>query len=100
MFRYLVKILRSYGHECVMVTGREDTPGFCEAPRALAGDIMPIVFAGGTWKRDAALAEGYSVDIWIDDLPTYIMPPQTLQETLRDLKKYNHPAIKKDGCTC
>lgn len=93
MFRYLVKVIRSYGHECVMVTGREDSPGVAEPVRALVGDLMPIVFAGGTWKRDAARAAGWEVDIWMDDNPTYIAPPQTLKETLADLRRMKHPAI-------
>jgi hypothetical protein len=80
----------------VLVTGREDIPGFAEPVRALVGDIMPIVFAGGSWKREAAKAAGWDVDIWIDDNPTYIAPPMNLRETLADLRRVKHPDIRKD----
>lgn len=92
-FKAFVSLLRASGHSCVMVTGREDVPGLAEPVRALVGDLMPIVFAGGTWKKDAAKAAGWIIDIWIDDNPTYIMPPQTLRETLVDLRRMKHPAI-------
>jgi hypothetical protein len=33
---------------------------------------MPIVYAGATWKRQAARAAGYQVHVWIEDLPEYV----------------------------
>jgi hypothetical protein len=93
LFRGIVALIRAAGHEVVMVTGREDSRGFGDPVRALVGDLMPIVFAGGHWKTVAALQAGYKIDIWVDDNPTYIAPPQTLRETLADLRKFNHPDI-------
>ena len=93
LFRALVGVIRDHGYRCVMVTGREDTEAASGPVKALVGDLMPIVFAGGTWKRDAAKEAGYEIDIWIDDNPTYIAPPQCLRETLADLRKHGHPAI-------
>ena len=106
-FRALISLLLGLGHTVVMVTGREDIPGFNEQPRdAMASfndvleDGVHVIFAGGRWKDVAAREAGYVVDVWIDDNPTYIKPPQTLRETLADLRKYNHPAIKPSHCKC
>lgn len=93
LFKAIVGLIRAAGHEVVMVTGREDSRGFGDPVKALVGDLMPIVFASGHWKTVAALEAGYKIDIWIDDNPTYIAPPQTLRETLADLRKFNHPDI-------
>lgn len=93
LFKGIAALIRAAGHEVVMVTGREDSRGFGDPVRALVGDLMPIVFAGGHWKTVAALQAGYKVDVWVDDNPTYIAPPQTLRETLADLRKFNHPDI-------
>jgi hypothetical protein len=41
------------------------------------GKLVPVVFAGGEWKREVALKQGYKVDVWIDDMPEYI-GPQTI----------------------
>jgi hypothetical protein len=69
------------GHACVLVTGRSDdqitpagTSRWGDVVRTAVGDLMPIVFAGLTWKREAAKSAGYTVDIWIDDNPEYIGP--------------------------
>lgn len=96
MFKAFVGLIKAHGHIPVLVTGREDSHGFGEPVRALVEDLMPIVFAGGSWKRDAAKAAGYEVDIWIDDNPTYIAPPMCLKETLEALKQVRHPDIRRD----
>jgi hypothetical protein len=90
LFRTFVALLKARGHTPIMVTGRPEKHGLDEAPKALAGDLMPIIFADGEWKINAARAKGYEVDIWIDDNPTYIRPPYTFRETVRELKKLNH----------
>ena len=70
--RAVVALLRSRGHVCILLTGRSDEHPWGSEVRAAIGDLMPIVFAAGTWKRDAARAAGYGVDVFIDDLPEYI----------------------------
>jgi hypothetical protein len=30
------------------------------------------VYAGTVWKRQAARAAGYLINVWIDDLPEYV----------------------------
>lgn len=81
LFRAFVALLRTSGHDCVLVTGRSDdlvTPGgisrWGDDVRRGVGNLMPIVFAGLRWKKQAAKEEGYAVDVWIDDNPEYIGP--------------------------
>jgi len=90
LFRAFVVLLKARGHIPVMVTARPERHGMDEAPKALVGDLMPIIFADGGWKAEAALQRGYAIDIWIDDNPTYIRPPFTFRETVEHLRKVNH----------
>jgi len=74
-FRVVVKLLQSRGHTCVLVTGINDgTPWAAEIRRNVSG-LMPIVFANGAWKEEAARRAGFKVDIWIDDHPEGIRKP-------------------------
>jgi hypothetical protein len=74
LFRQFVALLRGRGHEAVLVTGRSDDGQWGADVRSAVGDLMPIVFAGTRWKRQAAIAAGHVVDVWIDDMPEYIAP--------------------------
>src|ERR1700733_8606131 len=68
-FLKLVELLRGHGHSVVCVTSRFE--GFSdEVERAVGG--MPIVYAGATWKRQAARNAGFHVHVWIEDLPEYV----------------------------
>ena len=71
-FRMLANMLQSRGHTCVLVTGIEDGDEYAAEVRREVGDLMPIVFAAGAWKRQAAERAGYKVDVWIDDNPEYV----------------------------
>lgn len=88
--RAVVKLLQGRGHTCILLTGRSDEERWGHEVRAAIGDLMPIVFAGNTWKRDAALAAGYKVDIFCDDLPEYIAA-QDLRRTV------GRPKIVEEG---
>lgn len=68
-FRLFVAVMRERGHSFVLVTGRSDEGQFGAEVRREVRDLMPIVFAANGWKRDAALAAGFKVDVWIDDNP-------------------------------
>jgi hypothetical protein len=70
MFWPIITIMKAKGHQVVIVTGRSEDFGH-EIKQAV-GNIVPIVFAGMQWKRKAAEAAGYKVNIWIDDNPEYI----------------------------
>lgn len=83
-FRLVVNILRSRGHDFVLVTGRSDEGKYGEEIRTAIGDLMPIVFAGGMWKRTAARTAGYNIDVWIDDNPEYIDKQYLLYTEFKD----------------
>ena len=63
------------GHKCVCVTGRGDEEKMSAEVRHAVGSLMPIVFAGTAWKRDAAINSGFDVNVWIDDNPEYVARP-------------------------
>jgi len=67
-----VPMAKIFGHECVLVTGRSDSREFGDQVTRAVGALMPIVFAGSNWKREAALKKGWRVDVWIDDNPEYV----------------------------
>lgn len=69
-----VMLARAYDHECVLVTGRSDDGIMGDEVKKKVGDLMPIVFAGREWKREAALRKGWKVDVWIDDSPEHVAP--------------------------
>ena len=76
LFRWFVEMVKSHGHEAVIVTRRSDPgdhPDFMAQPvRDDIGDLCPIVFCGHNRKDRVAEAAGYPVDIWIDDHPHLI----------------------------
>ncbi len=74
LFRTLIAAIHARGHDCVLVTGRSDTPPWGDEVRALVGALLPVVFAGGDWKRNAARRAGLAIDVWIDDHPEYVAP--------------------------
>ena len=57
----------------VQVPEYPDTAALKAAEDKLRG-YPPLVFAGEAWKRQAAEAAGYPIDVWIDDHPEYIGP--------------------------
>lgn len=70
LFKAFVEGATRRGHRCVLVTQR--TEFFRRDVDALCADVLPIVYAGGETKRDAAAARGWAVDIWIDDNPASV----------------------------
>lgn len=68
-FRAIVCLLKNLGHRCVLVTGRSGDGQWGQEVRDAIGDLMPIVFADGSWKATAAERAGYKIDVWIDDMP-------------------------------
>ena len=82
-FSQVIMLLRRRGHTAIIVTGRSDEGEFGREVRETIASVFPpdkqainqpppIVFAGLLWKREAAEQAGYSVDVWMDDLPEYI----------------------------
>ena len=70
-----IKLFLSAGHTVVCVTARPEVMG--QVVLDSVGKLVPVVFAGGEWKRETAIKHGYKVDVWIDDAPEYI-GPQTI----------------------
>lgn len=66
----VIKTLQVAGHTLVCVTGRSEAMGLPVLNSI--GKLIPVVFAGPEWKRDAALKRGYKVDVWIDDMPEMV----------------------------
>lgn len=78
-WRQVVALGKARGHSFVCVTGRSDRPMLSDPTRhwgdevrEAIGDLMPVVFAGSGWKRDAAAKAGYGVDVWVDDHPEWV----------------------------
>lgn len=75
-----VNLATVYDHQCVLVTGRSDDGEYGAQVKRDVGALMPIVFAGAKWKREAALKKGWKVDVWIDDNPEYVAKQNLLTE--------------------
>lgn len=63
------------GHTVICITARPEVMG--QVVLDSVGKLVPVIFAGGEWKREMAVKNGYKVDVWIDDMPEYI-GPQTI----------------------
>ncbi|HVI42717.1 MAG TPA: hypothetical protein VM577_19085 [Anaerovoracaceae bacterium] len=68
----VIQLMQSRGHKVVCVTGRSDEGEWGEQVKKGINGLIPIVFAGSEWKREAAKAKGWDVNVWIDDNPEYI----------------------------
>lgn len=79
-FGKIFRVLQEAGHTVVVVTGRSPIDNWkIEAEKTIRDlcliyDLVPIeiVFAGPSWKKEAATIKGHSIDIWIDNSPEYI----------------------------
>lgn len=73
-FDAVVSLALSRGHRVVCISNRAWSPD----PGERVPSGVPFIPAGVDYKRDAARAGGYSVDVWIDDVPGTIEPPVSL----------------------
>lgn len=65
----IIKLLQARGHQVICTTNRRaESPGSQEVRNNLEA-LVPIVFAGNQFKRDAAKQQGWKVDVWMDDNP-------------------------------
>jgi hypothetical protein len=69
-WRCVFDLLTTRGHVVIMATGRHQWSD--DMGRAALPPDMPIVYCGSELKERATRAAGYSVDIWIDDMPGMI----------------------------
>lgn len=71
-FNKVIKLFQEAGHIVICVTARSND-GVMDLPvRNSIGKLVPVIFAGPNWKREAALKHGYKVSVWIDDMPSMI----------------------------
>lgn len=73
-WRLMVLCAVKRGHRVLCVTGRTDTPYSRLEIATLFGEetfkrLHDLVFCDHAPKRAATLARGYTIDIWIDDMP-------------------------------
>ena len=67
-----IRLAKSRGHRCVMVTARRNTEENCEDLNAMLDEHdcqMVIIFSELGSKLRATESRGIKVDIWIDDDP-------------------------------
>ncbi len=78
----VVKLLEARGHRFVCVTSRAFPPGRHDDREPVPP--MPVVCSGHIFKRKAALAAGFPVDVWIDDCPSTIEPGDRWMEGMNE----------------
>ena len=72
LWNQVIKLFQDANHIVICVTGRTEDPILSEPVLYSVGKLVPVIFAGSLWKREAALKRGYKVDIWIDDMPEMV----------------------------
>jgi hypothetical protein len=71
LFDKIILLFQEAGHTVICITNRTSENKKKEIVNSI-GLLVPVIFAGSDWKRDAALKNGYKVDVWIDDMPSSI----------------------------
>jgi hypothetical protein len=75
-FNEVIEVFKAAGHTVICVIGRPAIMG--KPVLDSIGQLVPVVFAGADWKREAAQARGYKVNVWIDDMPGTIDKPPSI----------------------
>ena len=70
-WRAFIELAQAGGHKVIIATLRENNYGNPkEINDALGvGHLVPIVFCNHRYKDEMCRKAGYTVDIWIDDMP-------------------------------
>lgn len=69
---HIISLFLERGHTVICVTGRSKDGVMDQPVLNSIGKLVPVIFAGPDWKRDATLKRGYKVDVWVDDMPEMI----------------------------
>ena len=81
-FLSMLHLLRSYGHEVIIVTGREQP---MEKLQRLNIPLdIKIIVSGDRTKEKAAVDAGYAVGVWCDDAPWTISNKKPLNSKVED----------------
>jgi len=70
-FDQVIRLFQQAGHGVVCITNRTSDMKKQEIMSSI-GKLVPVIFAGADWKRDAATKNGYKIDFWLDDNPSSI----------------------------
>lgn len=74
LWRAWILLAKSRGHRVVCITGRSETESQrYELERAFGPDV-DVFFAGLRSKRECAITNGLTIDVWIEDCPGMIDP--------------------------
>ena len=72
MWDSIIEVIKQHGHKVIVVTTRTPSEGV-EVRRDLANKVDSIIFTSRKGKMDFVQALGVSIDIWIDDMPWFIV---------------------------
>lgn len=72
MWDGIISMMRRYGHTVYVVTMRYPTEGE-EVERYLAHQVDRIIYTSRKGKMDFLQREMTAIDIWIDDMPWFIL---------------------------
>lgn len=60
------------GHDIRIVTFRSESMNNADIEWTI-GDRIPVIYTGGQRKRVCCYAQGFMVQVWIDDMPEIIV---------------------------
>lgn len=69
-FNKVIECFRQGGHTVICITGRSANMG--QPVLDSIGKLIPVIFSGPLYKREAAIKHGYMVNVWIDDMPEMV----------------------------
>ena len=94
LFHHIACLFAKAGWQVIIVTGRE------QPERKIAGMLLwatwPVIVSGPLLKEEAARRAGYTVNVWIDDMPGMIQNCRILGG---DLDSENEPALPTASTT-
>lgn len=69
----IIEVLRLQGHEVYVVTMRYEATQGQEVYEALSGKVDKIIFTERKAKKTFLRNLGILIDVWIDDIPYFIL---------------------------
>jgi hypothetical protein len=75
MFAEIIRIMKQYGHEPIVVTMRynDEENKSLNSLRSIIGGGIPVYYTGRRAKKPFMEALNIRPDIWIDDTPEWIL---------------------------
>lgn len=72
MWNAIIDVIKLRGHKVYVVTLRTPSEGD-DVRRQLADKVEAIIFTARSAKMDCVQMLGISIDVWIDDMPWFIL---------------------------